>query len=418
MTKIPKDCTSSTWQAEKSPFSDYVSSQLPKTSDVVIIGTGFTGISTAYHVLNSSSSTSCVTLLEARQVCSGATSRNGGHLTADIYSTTLSLLKSGFLPAQVVQYAQFEIDNYEEIVKMVSEEEIDCEFVRKEHYNVAFSLNEFEDLNRNVEMMRNIGGPMSNVRVYQNPEASNMVGMKCEGLVVHTYSGSIQPYKLVTGLLSNLFKKFGDRIKLFTHTPVEKVENNTIHTNRGTIIAEKIVYATNGYTSLLLPQMKDIITPVRGQIIQSNPVDVLVQNSSFNHGGEYLSQRPTKELILGGARRFSSVVEINSIDDSTISEKVSIELQRFCEKLGGARVEMEWTGIMGFTKFGIPVVKGIDGGVICAGFSGHGMTRIFLCAKEAARLVLQLNEVQITPFGYDQVRRVTPDDFGSCSSLQ
>ncbi|CAF3839938.1 unnamed protein product, partial [Adineta steineri] len=144
MIEIPKDSTNSAWQVEKSPFSDYCSSEFPGKSNVVIIGTGFTGISTAYHILNSSSSTLCVTLLEARQVCSGATSRNGGHLTSNIYSTTLSLLNNGFSPAQVVEYAQFEIDNYEAILKMITEEELDCEFVRKEHYNVAFSMDEFE----------------------------------------------------------------------------------------------------------------------------------------------------------------------------------------------------------------------------------------------------------------------------------
>jgi hypothetical protein len=79
---------------------------------------------------------------------------------------------------------------------------------------------------------------------------------------------------------------------------------------------------------------------------------------------------------------------------------------------------MEWKGIMGFTKFRIPLVKEVDGGVIFAGFSGHEMTRIFFCAKEAARLVLQLDGAQIIPFGFDQVRRVTPDDIGSCNPLQ
>ena len=55
MTAIPKDSTSSTWQVEKSPYSDYLSSEFPETANIVIIGTGFTGISTAYHILNSSS---------------------------------------------------------------------------------------------------------------------------------------------------------------------------------------------------------------------------------------------------------------------------------------------------------------------------------------------------------------------------
>jgi hypothetical protein len=41
-------------------------------------------------------------------------------------------------------------------MKIIREEELDCEFVRKEHYDVAFSMNEFEDLKKNVEMMRTI----------------------------------------------------------------------------------------------------------------------------------------------------------------------------------------------------------------------------------------------------------------------
>ena len=46
-------------------------------------------------------------------------------------------------------------------------------------------------------------------------------------------------------------------------------ENNyfVVETNRGSVKAHHIVYATNAYTSHLIPQLKGIIKPVRGQIL-------------------------------------------------------------------------------------------------------------------------------------------------------
>jgi glycine/D-amino acid oxidase-like deaminating enzyme len=52
---------------------------LPKTSDIVVIGSGITGTSVAKFLLDGSD-VNHVTLLEARTLCSGATGRNGGHL--------------------------------------------------------------------------------------------------------------------------------------------------------------------------------------------------------------------------------------------------------------------------------------------------------------------------------------------------
>ena len=70
------------------------SSSLPPTADIVIIGSGITGISVAHSILEDSNacaessdvpSKPRVLLLEARDLCSGATGRNGGHIleTAD-----------------------------------------------------------------------------------------------------------------------------------------------------------------------------------------------------------------------------------------------------------------------------------------------------------------------------------------------
>lgn len=68
------------WHSQPDTLNDHRSTDtLPETSDIVIIGAGFSGASTAYHCLEQSGATTkpSVVILEARQTCSGATGRNG-----------------------------------------------------------------------------------------------------------------------------------------------------------------------------------------------------------------------------------------------------------------------------------------------------------------------------------------------------
>ena len=92
---VPKDATTSSfWLQEPHPhFSSKPSTPLPAEADVVIIGSGVTGASIARTLLqsrtqNSNPSYPKVLMLEARDICSGATGRNGGHIleNADEYA--------------------------------------------------------------------------------------------------------------------------------------------------------------------------------------------------------------------------------------------------------------------------------------------------------------------------------------------
>lgn len=93
---IPSDpTTSSFWLQDPHPsFAQPSSKPLPTEADVVIIGSGITGASIARTLLQNSARSStasshpAVVMLEARDICSGATGRNGGHIleTADEYA--------------------------------------------------------------------------------------------------------------------------------------------------------------------------------------------------------------------------------------------------------------------------------------------------------------------------------------------
>ncbi|KAF5014721.1 hypothetical protein F66182_14204, partial [Fusarium sp. NRRL 66182] len=103
--------------------------QLPESSDVVIIGAGYAGISTAYHLIkgDSAGKNLSVTILEARGVCSGATGRNGGHLRPDMYSSMPKFIDRAGIE-RAVEVTEFEVAHLNAIKSLVEREKIDCDF--------------------------------------------------------------------------------------------------------------------------------------------------------------------------------------------------------------------------------------------------------------------------------------------------
>jgi ribulose 1,5-bisphosphate synthetase/thiazole synthase len=78
--------TESFWLSEPHELHNYRSTEnVPVSCDVAIIGAGYAGVSTAYNLVKGEAAQTSprlsVTIIEARGACSGATGRNGKHLT-------------------------------------------------------------------------------------------------------------------------------------------------------------------------------------------------------------------------------------------------------------------------------------------------------------------------------------------------
>jgi NADH dehydrogenase FAD-containing subunit len=76
-----KNATTPYWRSQLHTIDQHRSTEeLPTECDVAIIGSGMAGVSIAHHVtkhLKEGEAAPSIVLLEARQVCSGATGRNG-----------------------------------------------------------------------------------------------------------------------------------------------------------------------------------------------------------------------------------------------------------------------------------------------------------------------------------------------------
>ncbi|KAK3301387.1 FAD dependent oxidoreductase [Chaetomium fimeti] len=349
---------------------------LPETADVVIVGSGITGAFAARFLKEGGAGAGAggegsggggsVVMLEAREACSGATGRNGGHCQPLVY---------GSVPA----VAEFELEVFEFLERFVREEQVDCDWASLTGVHAFLSKDMFElaaadaqklqqthpELAAQLEVIRPLD---SSSTTEEKQTLASLRVPSAEGVVIQKKAASLWPYKLVAAILERLITSHpAPSFNLQTNTPVtslsraESAPGWTLTTPRGKITARQVLLATNGYTSHLLPAFSDLIVPVRGQIgallppqhqpaEQPNPSPhppakpaKLTHSYAFAAGpdpttaaalaaprDDYLVQRPlpTGELIYGGGRRLARGLGVGEWRDDEVEADVARYLRR------------------------------------------------------------------------------------------
>jgi gamma-glutamylputrescine oxidase len=168
------------------------------------------------------------------------------------------------------------------------------------------------------------------------------------------------------------------------------LENRVILGSGMQLETEKILLATNGFTSELLPEAG--IKPARGYIMVTRPVDQLKWKGifHFDRGYYYFRDLPGDRLLLGGARNFDKGAE------ETTSREINPEIRSHLISFASDilhlpedwEIEHEWTGTMGFGSTKTPGCSKINDHLyMAAGLSGMGVAIGTDLAERTARLL-------------------------------
>ena len=259
------------WLKDRTDGADSAS-QLPCGEvDVVIIGGGITGVSTALHIVKNDPSKTCV-ILEKHSLSSGATGCNGGFIcpgTSERYS--LSVDRYGLEATR--ELFQYTVSCTEEVKKFIEETKTDCELRFHGSVMLAFSEEELAELKVSYEQLSSYGVEVHWWDAATCKERTNSCSFL--GGMFKPMAGQLWAAKLVYSIAEQA-QRLG--VKVCTHTAVLGVENScstggeetsrviTVRTNRGTVRTRNVVYCTNAWTRDLLPELNDIIIPVRNQV--------------------------------------------------------------------------------------------------------------------------------------------------------
>lgn len=208
-------------------------------------------------------------------------------------------------------------------------------------------------------------------------------------------AGSINAYAFTIGMLKLCLEQ---GLELQTHTVVTEVSSSQVVTSRGTITANAVVVATNGYTASIIPEMQGLIVPLHGQVCAQRS-EALPTTHSFIYesGYEYMIHSGDDCIIGGGIHKLPNAGEsrYGNTDDSSLDPVITEYLRTANKVQQPGAVIQEWSGIMGATADGLPYVGSLRGMWMAAGFNGHGMV---LCLKVAEALVAMMHEEEVVWF--------------------
>ncbi|RSL62885.1 hypothetical protein CEP54_005484 [Fusarium duplospermum] len=425
--------TSSAWQDPLADVAKTQSSTLPSVTDIAIIGSGITGTSVAHTMLNHPSAAGLrITILEARDACSGATGRNGGHLVSDTCGRFESLVNAlGVEEAtSILRFSEANITELKTLVSQLEQEE--REFIQLREVNatdVVMDKKSLEESKRSLQLLQaTISDTILKYGFVEDQDIIKNEYMYRDGLAGFTQEGAcaLWPYRLVTILQKRLLDLHKGRFSLETNTAVTSVSHQDtssgepeylLQTTRGAIKAKTVIHCTNGYASHLLPSLTGKIYPLRGTMSVQDPgasfprvgdryLWTMMHQSRYDPEakrlttGLYYAQQNaiTGDIYIGGeSQEVDSLLTSNDSEVATSAkENISSIIPKLFSNADDARVKAIWSGIMGFTTDWLPMVGNLGQAStgqasnewIAAGFNGHGMDKCWLTGQAIARMAL------------------------------
>ncbi len=354
--------------------------------DIVIIGGGIAGISTAYWLMQESEGLK-IALVEKGQLAEGATGRNAGFITCGSVEHFNRLVgKHG--AKEALEIWKFSEDNLALLQEhIIKDSGADIQFEKNGSFSLASTEEEFIELKKSYEIMKEMGievEVLDEEAIEKRLNASGFVGG-----IKYINDASVHPVLL----LDMIYDQFRDdeNFTLLENSEVFNIEqvgeNKRVHTKSGRLDTPIVIMATNGYSAQLHPFFEDKIYPTRGQILATEALPKLLEGPCYaNFVLDYFRQTPTGEIVIGGFRQLKKDTEVGYSDEVTdvIQEALEDFLKKHIPSIKENKITHRWSGIMGFSADGQPMVGAIPSDpqiYFIGGFTAHGMGLAFNCGK-------------------------------------
>ncbi len=341
------------------------------STDICVVGAGFTGVATA---LSLSERGYKVTLVEANRVGWGASGRNGGQLINGMSGLARIASRYGDGVADIVRDLKWRGNDI--IRERVARYSIDCD-LKDGYVEVATKPRQVPWL-RECAAEREAEGSGHRFEIWDRDTTRELLGTDAfHGGFACYRDGHVHPLNLCIGE-ARAAERLGTAI--YEQSPVLDIrhgERPCVVTGTGEVDAAAVVLAGNAYSRLEPRHVSNYVFPAGSYIIATEPLpedlaasinqrDVAV--CDLNNVVDYYRLTADRRLLYGGACNYSGR------DPSSIRAYILPRMLAVYPGLDGVRIDYEWGGRIGITLRRIPIVGRIGNNVYyCQGYSGHGV---------------------------------------------
>ncbi len=369
--------------------------------DVAVVGAGYTGLWTAYYLLEADP-TLRVMVLEAETVGFGASGRNGGWCSAlfPMASHRLAELPGSGREAALAQQDAMR-GSIDEVGRVLEVEDIDAHWAHGGTVVVARTAVQLQRARAEVDHAREWGRDEERLRLLDAAETRDLV--RVSDALGSTYTpdcATVHPLRLARGVARAVERRGGC---IHEGTRVLTIEPGAVVTDHGTVRADVVVRATEGFTPGL-PGHRRAVIPVYSLVVATEPLSDAQWDeiglagrptfSEHRHLVVYGQRTADGRLVFGGRGapyHFGSSVRAEHDRDQAVWGALRATLRELFPVLSGAEFTHAWGGPLGVPRDWCASV-GLDrstGTAWAGGYVGDGVSTTNLAGRTLRDLVLE-----------------------------
>ena len=384
--------------------SHFDQSRFPKlvgdhSCDVCVIGGGFTGISTAYHIAKKYGGD--VRLLEAGHFGFASSGRNAGFCCLPATKLSINQLIKKYGMDETKKFFASQIEGVDLLASLIADNNIECEKIGTGNLDVVHHPCSIEELKEWGNDLQNHFG--INTRWIPKEEFDEVGHQSTEQFgAVFTEAGfAMNPMAFLNGF-ANATVDAG--AQLHSHSRVKKWERNGKHkliTEEGSLTCDKVVVATNGYTDESLhPSFANRMVPVLSNIIVTREMseeEFKMQN--------YKTLNPicnSREILYYYRRMPSNRMLFGTRGDTFGDDKSALKMRSMMTKQfqgvfpnwNNIDVEYYWRGTVVMNRDLVPAFGSLENDksvFFSYGYHANGNNSTVYCGKKLAEMIYESN---------------------------
>ncbi len=343
------------------------------TCDVAIIGGGFTGLSAALHLAQSGAS---VALIEAKHIGWGASGRNGGFCCLGGGKASDAMLDRRFGKDGRLEWRRAERAAVELVGALIDMYGWDVDRHSRGETLLAHRPRDVAALEAEAEKVAENYGVTAELIASDQLRPLGMRG-PFHGALTTPVGFGLNPRKCLRGLLDATLRAGA---QVFERSTVVAIDGPVVTTDQGRVRAERIILATNGYSSEDLPRwMAARYMPTQSTVMVTRPMtddEIAAQGWHTDQMAydtrnllHYFRLMPDRRFLIGmrGGLRSSEGAEVQA------RAAVFRDFQRMFPAWAHVDVTHCWSGFVCLTRDQMPFVGPVPGHPhLLAGFAFHG----------------------------------------------